>query len=268
MDNKKYILFHDSGVGGLTILKYFLTLKNNVNIIYYPDTRNFPYGLKNEKAIGSYLLEMYDFLSKSYNIEMVVIACNTASVSALDFLRKNINIPVIGTVPAIKPAAKITKNNKIGIIATETTVKLNYLKNLIKNFASDKEIFVKPSKKLVEAVEYFYEGEKLKNVIEEELTFFKEKNIDTLVLGCTHYSFLEKEISDFFDCKVQIVDSREGVSKRIIELMPETVINDNPHKMLFLSEGKNGIREKYIKFNEKFKIFQEIKSRDDVCPKD
>jgi len=256
--DKNYILFIDSGVGGLSILKYFLDLENRVNIIYFADTLNYPYGKKDEKVLGNILFNIYSSLKNQFNISLIVIACNTASVSALAFLRSKVSVPIIGTVPAIKPAARLTKNNKIGIIATETTTKLDYIQNLIKEFAKDKEVFIKPSSKLVDAVELFYSTDKVKSLIEEELSFFVEKNIDVLVLGCTHYSFLIEEINLFFKNKVKVIDSREGVSKRIIHLLPKEIKDNNPKKILFISSPDPEIHKKYKRFNEILNIFDSI----------
>jgi len=258
MVNKNYILFIDSGIGGLSILKYFLDLEKDVNIIYFADTLNYPYGKKDEKTIGNILFNIYNSLKNEFNISLIVIACNTASVSALSFLRSQISIPVIGTVPAIKPAAKVTKNNRIGIIATETTVKLDYIQNLIKNFAKNKEVFIKSCPKLVDAAENFYSTEKIQEILKEELSFFVAKDIDTLVLGCTHYSFLLEDINNFFNNKVKILDSREGVSKRILQLLLEEVKDKNSKKLLFISNRDIEIKKKYQRFNEILKIFDHI----------
>ncbi len=258
MSNKNYILFIDSGIGGLSILKYFVDLEKDVNIIYFADTLNYPYGKKDEQTLGNILLNIYNSLKNEFDISLIVIACNTASVSALSFLRSKISIPVIGTVPAIKPAAQITKNNRIGIIATETTVKLDYIQNLIKEFAKNKEVFIKASPKLVDAAENFYQTEKIEEILKEELSFFLEKDIDTLVLGCTHYSFLIEDINNFFNNKVKILDSREGVSKRIIQLLPEEVRDKNSKKLLFISHPSIEVRKKYQRFNEILQIFDTI----------
>ncbi|OHD09559.1 MAG: glutamate racemase [Spirochaetes bacterium GWD1_27_9] len=262
-----YVLFIDSGIGGLSILDYFINMKKDVNVIYYADTKNFPYGTKDEETIGNFLLNIYIGLKEKYNISLIVVACNTASVSALEFLREKVKIKVIGTVPAVKVASDITRNNKIGVIATENTVKLNYLSNLIQQFAKNKQVFVKASGLLVEAAENQYSNEKLQEVMQKELSFFKEKEIDCLVLGCTHYSFLIDMIDEFFEKKVKVVDSRDGVSRRIIELLPSSAVNKNPKRFLYLSKGSDGIVEKYQGFNEMLKLFDEIIVKDLSCQK-
>jgi glutamate racemase len=268
MDENDYLLFIDSGMGGISILKNFLSAKERTNIIFYADTKNFPYGEKDEKTIGDILYNIYTSIFSNYSISMIVIACNTASVTALKFLREKVKIPIIGTVPAIKPASQQTKNNRIGIIATETTSRGKYLIDLVNKFASDKEVFIKPCQQLVTAAENVYSNDKLKNVFEKELSELKKKDIDTLVLGCTHYSLIKEEINNYFETKVNILDSVEGVTKRILQLLDEKAKLSGNKRLLFLSEGKEEIMNKYIKINKKFNIFNDIINGDLICRKD
>lgn len=265
MSSDDYILFIDSGIGGLTILNFYKSNFNNAKYIYYADTKNFPYGVKTEDQIGKYLLNIYSSLSKLYNIKLIVIACNTASVSALEYLRSKVNIPIVGTVPAVKPAASLTKNNKIGIIATETTVRLKYLSNLIKQFAPDKEVFIKSTGDLVQAAEQFYSGSKLEDILNKELMFFKNKNIDTLVLGSTHFFFIKDKIEEYFNNKVIVVDSMEGVSKRIDFLLKKNTITSDAKGILYLSDAENGILQKYNNINKSYKLFDSIKVEELSC---
>lgn len=251
-----FILFIDSGMGGLTILENYLSMNDSHNVIYYADTEHFPYGGKTEDTIGSYLLDIYSELKKLYNISLIVIACNTASVSALSYLRERIEIPIVGTVPAVKLAASVSLNKVIGVIATETTVNNGYISGLISEFAKDCKVYVKSAPELVEAVESDYTDHKrINDVLLSELSFFTDKNIDCIVLGCTHYSFVYEEIRLFFKGKVNIIDSREGVSKRIIYLMRDFEGSGNDRK-LFLSSSDS--LENYLNINRKNKIFNEI----------
>ncbi len=267
MNQNKYILFIDSGIGGISILNHFLSIKNDTDIIYYADTQNFPYGNKNDNHVGEILNNIYLNISNNYNIPLISIVCNTASVSALQILRDKIDIPIIGTVPAIKPASLITKKNRIGIIATSNTVKLNYLPNLISQYASDKKVFIKASEKLADTVERFYSKSEKNKIIDEELSYFKDKDIDVLVLGCTHYSFLKNEINEYFNNKVMILDSIEGVSNRIIDLMKNVECSNNHDRILFLSKGDNNIKEKYKEISIELNLFNKIIVEDLSCQK-
>lgn len=269
MNNNRYVLFFDSGIGGITILKSFLDLKKNVNVIYYADTINFPYGDKEEIFIGKVLHNVYLNLIKEYNIDLISIVCNTASVAALQYLREKIkNIQIIGTVPAVKPASELTENNKIGIIATEATVKLQYLNNLVNKYAQDKNVIIKASSKLTDACENFYDEKQIKKIIKNELSGFKYENIDVLVLGCTHYSFIKQEINDFFENKVKVIDSIDGLTNRIMELLPKDMETDDVDKILILSKGDEGIKEKYENLNDRLNIFNRIIVEDMSCLKE
>lgn len=258
--DKKYILFIDSGIGGLSILDYLNRRSPNLNVIYYADVEHFPYGGKDEKTLGGYLLDIYHFAASQYQIAMVVIACNTASVAALSFLREHVSIPVVGTVPAVKLAANLTKNERIGIIATETTVKLSYLQNLIDNYAADKEVFIKAAPDLVNVIEHCEGDAAIKNVVAKELASFDGTFIDTLVLGCTHFSFAEKQITEYFDSMVLLVDSRDGITKRILSLLTEDMYDLSPRKILYTSDRKS--IDTYLHFNSILHIFTEIYSKD------
>lgn len=267
LDNS-HVLFIDSGIGGLTILKRFLEVKSNVNIIYYADTKNFPYGEKTQEEIDKILFDVYKIVSSFFNISLIVIACNTGSVSALSYLREKVkDINIIGTVPAIKPASSITKNNRIGVVATKTTVNLNYINELIKKFGNNNRFIIKESNKLVEAIESFFDESQIKKIIEKEFKIFKEENIDVLVLGCTHYSFIKNEIRDYFNNKVEVIDSIEGIVNRILALLPLKSENENPEKILIISKSTNGIYEKYNKLNEDLKLFNKIIKGEELCPK-
>ena len=266
MNREKYILFMDSGIGGLSILNYFFSIKKDYNIIYYADTINFPYGKKSESKIGEILYNIFLNLSNDYNISLINIVCNTASVSALQILRDKVNIPIVGTVPAIKPATLITKNNKIGIIATETTVRSGYLDNLIKKFAFNKEVFVRSTPGLVELSEKGNFNNKIKNeIFFKELNYFKNINIDVLVLGSTHFSFLKNDIEVFFNNKVKVIDSQEGVTKRIIDLLPEDINLKSKSRILIISDKNSFDRYQYI--NKEFQLFNKTIIEDLSCQK-
>jgi glutamate racemase len=264
---EEYILFLDSGMGGLSILNHFYNVKKYANYIYYADTYNFPYGKKDELTIGKILYNIFLNINSAYKISLITIVCNTASVSALKYLRERIDVPIIGTVPAIKPASQITKNNRIGILATETTAKTDYLNNLVNQFAHDKEVFIQASAQLADAVEFGYSENKIKSILKNDLKVFKDNDIDTLVLGCTHYSFLTKYFNEYFSNKVNLLDSKEGVTKRILSFLPKLNISDSNKHILYLSKSDSGIYERYCNFNKNYKLFDSIKCEELSCRK-
>ncbi len=263
----KFILFIDSGIGGISILKSFLEKQNNSSILYFADTENFPYGNREQTEIAEILVDIYRRMSSKYDIGLITVACNTASVSALDQIRKVVKIPVVGTVPAIKKASESTKNNKIGVIATNSTVKQRYIYDLIDKFARDKEVFIHPCPELVNAVELDYNKQQIIESINKELSFFNDKDIDSLVLGCTHYSFLIKEINEYFIGKVRIIDSSEGVSNRIISLIDSSFLSYTNEKYCIISSNITNCLSKYERLNNRLNIFDKILLEEKICLK-
>lgn len=264
MDKRKsHLLFLDSGMGGLSIAGEFQKLYPAYGFLYFADTLNFPYGEKTEEELKGIVLKILDSLFEEYNISMIILACNTLSVSVLSFLRTKFTIPIIGTVPPVKVAAENTSNNNIGVIATDTTVKLEYLNNLINKFALDKNVFVKPAQQLVDAIENDITGKELEKIMQSELGIFKEKDIDYLVLGCTHYFLISDQLESFFDNRVKLANSVYGVIKRIIYLMDEfEITNLSIEKNLLLSS--DATLNIYKKRNEKYHIFDKIIIKDSI----
>jgi glutamate racemase len=218
----KQLLIFDSGVGGLSIFQEVIKHSNNVNCYYLSDNAYFPYGELGEKQLISRLTELLDKFVKMYPVDMIVIACNSASTVALKALRLHFSIPVIGVVPAIKPASLKTRNNVIGLVATPATIKRNYTKQLVNEFAPDKRVLKLGSTELVRIAEEKLQGklvdkEKLRNIFLPWLNLALQP--DTLVLGCTHFPLLKLEISECFDSKVNLVDSGEAIAKRVALLL-------------------------------------------------
>jgi len=215
----------DSGIGGLTVFRTIIKRFQNLDLYYLGDTARVPYGNKSKDTICRYSLECSNFLINNYKIDCLVIACNTASSFALDFLKSELNIPIIGVVePGAQLASKLTKNKKIGIIGTVGTIKSNSYYNAIKKICSDIEIYQNPSPLLVPLVEEGRIEHKItKLVVKEYITPLVEKGIDTLVLGCTHYPVLKNVIAEIYP-NLKLVDSSEAIIPDIVLCLP-------PHKM-------------------------------------
>ena len=153
------------------------------------------------------------------------MACNTISVTALDSLRARFsNLPIIGTVPAIKVAAGVTRNKKIGLLATTATVNHPYCKKLVEEFASECQVFNRADPKLIEFVEKNYfnatEEERL-DAVKEAADFFKKNDCDTVILGCTHFTHIAEEMRKACGSGITVVDSRDGVSNQAIRKIHE-----------------------------------------------
>ncbi|MXP67913.1 glutamate racemase [Pantoea sp. Aalb] len=217
------ILFFDSGIGGLSIYKEVQKLIPNIRYIYVFDNKNFPYGEKNEEFIKKYTLKIVKTIANRFHLTLVVIACNSASVVSLPILRKQFTFPIVGVVPAIKSAACLTRNGIIGLLATRNTIYRPYIHKLIKRFARNKcKTLMLGSIKLVELAEAKLRGEKvllsdIKNTLEPWLNM--QERPDTVVLGCTHFPLLRKEIQNILSDKIKLIDSGVAVARHVTYLL-------------------------------------------------
>lgn len=227
MSNNAPIAFIDSGVGGLPYLQWVKDRLPLENFLYLADTGNFPYGVKSQDKIVEIVLDAVESLSEKDNPKLLVIACNTASVTALDSVRKAIDIPVVGVVPAVKPAAEISKNKRIGVLATERTVCGSYLRGLIEDFASSCHVEKIAGSGIVRFVEndFFTSPRDRKNeFIEEAVARFKEVDVDTVVLGCTHFIYISDLLKEQLGDNIKVIDSRDGVGNQIIYIIEKNQI--------------------------------------------
>ncbi len=225
MSNKPIGVF-DSGVGGLSILKELRERMPNENYIFFGDQLNVPYGAKTKQEIVVLATRVMKFLA-SEGIKMAVVACNTATCHAIEELRSNFGFPIVGVVPAIKPAAEQTKTGKIALIATPATAKSPYVTELINKYAKGVEVLRIGCAGLEDVVETGgLEGEKVSELLNKYILPLKEENIDQLVLGCTHYPFLKEKISAILGPKVNLVDSGKAVARRVESLLNEQGIKN------------------------------------------
>lgn len=212
MNNKPIGIF-DSGVGGLTVLKEVSKLLPNENIIYLGDTARVPYGIRSSETVKRYAFECVNFLMTK-DIKILVVACNTVSATALSEIKKIVNVPVIGVIePGAMSAVRITKNKKIGVIGTEATIKSNTYTKAIKFFDNEVEVFGLACPLLVPLVEEGWtKGIIAQLIIEKYLNNILDKEIDTLVLGCTHYPLLKDTIQKVMK-GISLVDSAIETAK-------------------------------------------------------
>ncbi len=225
MDASSPILFFNSGVGGLSVLAPTLELLPNAPIVYAADSAGFPYGKRSEAEIASRVPALLGRLVERYQPRLAVIACNTASTIALEHVRSALDLPVVGTVPAIKPAAEISKTRVIGVLGTEATVRQAYVDELAAKFAADCTLIRHGSPDLVELAEAKLAGEEisLDAVRKAAQPMFDSANgdrIDTVVLACTHFPLLAEELRAVFP-NVDYVDGGPGIARRIAWLTRE-----------------------------------------------
>jgi len=220
VDPNAPILFFDSGVGGLSVLEPTRKLLPNAPIVYAADSAGFPYGKRTEAEIASRVPALLGRLVERFRPRLAVIACNTASTIALDHVRSALDLPVVGTVPAIKPAAEISKSRVIGVLGTEATVRQPYVDDLAARFAADCTIVRHGSPELVELAEAKLAGEETSvDAVRAaaQPMFDGDDRIDTVVLACTHFPLLEEELRAAFP-KVTYVDGGPGIARRIAYL--------------------------------------------------
>ncbi len=219
------LLFFDSGVGGLSVLGPTRKLLPTAPIVYAADSAGYPYGTKSEAEIASRVPALLGRLVERYQPRLVVIACNTACTIALDQVRAALDLPVVGTVPAIKPAAERTTSGVIGVLGTEATIRQPYVDDLAERFASHCIVLRYGSPELVALAEAKLAGEPVSvdQVRSAALPLFKQNRggeIDTVVLACTHFPLLADELAAAFP-GLAWVDGGEGIARRIQYLTRE-----------------------------------------------
>ena len=241
MDPNAPILFFDSGVGGLSVLEPTRRLLPDAPIVYAADSAGFPYGKRSEAEIASRVPALLGRLVERFHPRLAVIACNTASTIALDHVRSALDLPVVGTVPAIKPAAEMSKTGVIGVLGTEATVRQPYVDDLAARFASDCTIIRYGSPELVELAEAKLAGEEIdpesvKSAVQPIFDATGGDKIDTVVLACTHFPLLEDELRAAFP-HVAYVDGGPGIARRIAFLTREQPWPSSPPEGIMLFTG-------------------------------
>jgi glutamate racemase len=220
----------DSGLGGLWILKYLEQELPGYNFIYYADQAHLPYGSKTPDEITKYSSDITDFLLKK-DCKLIVIACNTATSASIAKLREKYSVPFVGMEPAVKPASELSKTGHTGVLATKVTAEGQKLHDAIEKYAGTVEVHTVIGNGLVELVE---EGKADTDEVEELLRTYLEpllnKNIDQLVLGCTHYAFLINRIKKIVRDKVNIIDPAPRVVNRVKQLLEENNILPSDNK--------------------------------------
>jgi glutamate racemase len=221
--NTKPIGVFDSGVGGLSVLRAIRELIPAENIVYFGDQGHVPYGPRRMEEIQKFSEGITRFLLEK-NSKMIVVACNTASAAALKFLREKFpNVQFVGMEPAVKPAAETTQTGKVGVLATPATFQGALYASVVERFGAGVELFQNTCTGLVQQIE---KGEldspATRSILENALLPMLEKNIDTVVLGCTHYPFVIPLIERIVGKNVRVIDPAPSVAKqakRLLEAM-------------------------------------------------
>jgi glutamate racemase len=217
------LLFFDSGVGGLSVVAPTRDLIPTAPIVYVADSAAFPYGTKSEGEIAARVPALLGRLAERYRPRLIVIACNTASTIALGAVRAALDVPIVGTVPAIKPAAAMSRTRAIGVLGTAATVRQPYVDDLVARFAGDCAVYRYGSAALVELAEAALAGRAPSpDALASELAgLFGQPGgdrIDTIVNACTHFPLLEDAMRAIAPAGVRFVDGGPGIARRIAHL--------------------------------------------------
>ena len=230
VEEKKYapVGVFDSGVGGLTVAREIMRQLPKESIIYFGDTARVPYGSKSKETIIRYSRQIIHFL-ESMGVKAIVVACNTASAFALEELRPEMKMPIIGVVkPGAKVAAETTRNGRIGVIGTEGTVGSQIYTEMIHRHHPNAQILGKACPVFVPLVEEGWVKDSVTTeVAKRYLASFQESDIDTLILGCTHYPLLRSTIRDIMGGKVNLVNPAYETAQGLRRLLEEQQIADD-----------------------------------------
>lgn len=208
----------DSGIGGLSLREKIIKLLPAESTIYVADSKNLPYGDKSEEEVYKLAKSLMMHLIDK-DVKLIVIACNTITVSALERFRKDFpSLPIVATVPVVKTAATLSKSKRIGILSTKRTAESTYQQRLITHFAPGCEVITVGTSKMVPMVET---GKVDMKVLKKELAPFVAAKIDTLALGCTHFPFLQEQIQEVLGADVQILDSSEAIARQVQRLLQQ-----------------------------------------------
>ncbi len=251
--NNSPLAFLDSGIGGLPYLEWLKERLPQESFVYLADNLNFPYGTKSKEQLVKIMSDTMNFLYRKYNPKAAVIACNTASVISLASLREEFRFPIIGVVPAVKPAAFMSRKKRIGLMASNRTIEDSYTENLINEHASDCAVFRYAGTEIIDFIENKLctaTTEEATEIIRPAVDFFINNDVDILVLGCTHFLFLEKQLQSLLGDGISIIDSREGVGNQIIRVLGNNdLLSAEKMDDYFILTGTEKNREKIKNYN-------------------
>jgi glutamate racemase len=239
------LLIFDSGVGGLSVLAEIRKLLPEAPLVYAADNAGFPYGTKSPAEIAARVPALLGRLAERYDPALIVIACNTASTIALDAVRAALDLPIVGTVPAIKPAATLSKTRAIGVLGTEATIVQPYVDRLAAEFAADCIVVRHGSAELVELTEAKLRGEATEpaayaRILGGLLSRPGGDRIDSIVLACTHFPLVRSELEAASPRPIAFVDGNEGIARRTQWLARGLAWPDTPGEGVAVFSGPGG----------------------------
>jgi glutamate racemase len=244
----------DSGLGGLTVLRALIDLLPNEQMIYFGDTGHFPYGAKPLEDVLKYSLEITDLLLER-DVKALVIACNNAAAASLETLQQRLEIPVIGVIePGLRAGAEATRSGRLGVIATAGTVKSGAYQRLAERIAPHVELTTAGCPGFVEFVEAGdVDSDEVHVLAERLLAPLRQAEVDTLVLGCTHYPLLARTIGDVMGRDVVLVSSADETAFAVRELLDVHVlrapsVTGTPQHLFLTSGSVDAFRQLGVRF--------------------
>lgn len=219
----------DSGVGGISVLLEMHQRMPRHSYYYIADSKWCPYGSKSSEEIQKRVFFLADFLIEK-GAEMIVIACNSATISAVEALRAHYPIQFIGMEPAVKPASEITQTHTIGVLATQASLNGEKFHRLVNTHATDLRVIIQQCPKFTELVEQgALKGPEVESAIHEYTHEMIQEGVDTIILGCTHYTFLKPALIKILPSHIKLIDTGNAVAKRVANLKPSPSSNPRIH---------------------------------------
>lgn len=219
----------DSGVGGLGIFKAVARQLPGQDLIYFADNNNLPFGQKTAEQLQQITSKILDYLITMHNIKLAVVACNTASVSSLSYLREKYSIPIVGVVPVVKPACELSKVKKVAILATLHTTNSEYQKQLIAQYGNGMQVISIACPGLVELIEAgLFDDPCTQEKLRESLVPAIAAGVDVIGLSCTHYPFLRAQMQRLLPEGVTIVDANDSVARQVVKVNGKILAGEMP----------------------------------------
>jgi glutamate racemase len=237
----------DSGIGGLTVLHQALLTLPKEDYIYYADTDNVPYGTKRKEEIIGYVDQAVDFLVGK-GVKAIVIACNTATSTAAEYVRSKYTLPILGMEPAVKPAVARSNGKRVMVIATPLTVREEKLRNLIQQVDDDHRVDLLALPGLVRFAEAgLFEGKEVEQYLRAELNDYKLENYSALILGCTHFNYFKDTYRNIFPKGVAFIDGSVGTVNYLKKILTERKQLENNHGIVeYYMSGRPVYREEEL----------------------
>ncbi|MGD6816778.1 glutamate racemase [Metabacillus sp. 84] len=240
----------DSGIGGLTVAKEIMRQLPKEEIIYLGDSQRCPYGPRPEAQVLQYTWEMTKYLLSAHRIKMLVIACNTATAIALEEIKKQVDIPVIGVIqPGARTAIKLKKNQHIGVIGTNNTIQSGAYEQALKALKASVSVESAACPEFVPLVESGnYEGELAREIVKQSLLPLRSLSLDSLILGCTHYPILRPLIEEYMGPSVKVISSGDETAREVSTILSYSQAlneSDGQKQHQFLTTGPHGLFQSF-----------------------